>query len=168
MGYWGYYIVAKSEGPLEELNSLSSVRARLELAEQFLSGWQAWEHPSEPEIEEAELAAALAQETRAPSMIGYVMDSDCVVIEAASPASGTWRACLGPQLMASYLSESGDRLQDWFLSPEEAASRAARWAREAGHSVDSELLVETFRADVSPAAQRRFGEFLYQIGLQES
>lgn len=138
------------------------------MARKILGGWQVWEHPGEPGIDADVLAVRLAQETSAPAMIGFVMDGDCVVIEASAPASGSWTACLGPRMMAGYLSESGHRIEDWFLSPEEASSRMKEWANEAGLNPQSELPVEIFRVDIQPWAQDKFFELLEEIGLNFS
>ncbi|WP_307795320.1 hypothetical protein [Actinacidiphila acididurans] len=130
--------------------------------------WLVWEHPGEPGINGEQLAAALAQETGAPVLVGFVMDGDCVVIEAAGPVSGAWTACLGPRLMAGYLAEDGHLLEDWFLPPGQAASRSADWAREAGHTVDPAPLADLFRADVHPWAQDKFLGLLDAIGLRRA
>lgn len=168
VGYWGYFVVAKTGRGAEELSALDDVRGRLKVKEQLPEHWLVWEHPGEPGIDGEKLAPALAQETDAPVLVGFVMDSDCVVIEAAGPTSGAWTACLGPHLMAGYLSEDGQRLEDWFIPPEQAASRAADWAREAGHTIAPAPLADLFRADVQPRAQDEFFGLLDAIGLRRA
>jgi hypothetical protein len=47
--------------------------------------------------------AALARETGAPALFGYVIDSASAVVEAAGPESGAWTTCLGRAAMAAHL-----------------------------------------------------------------
>ena len=165
VGYWGYFVVAKTERPATGLVSLGDVRDRLGGFERVPVGWRVWEHPGEPGIDAGPVVVQLAQEIQGPAMIGFVMDSDCVVIEAAGPASGSWTACLGPRLMDGYLSESGHRVEDWFLPPHEAAERLTTWAREAGLASAHPLPPALFRADVDPWAQDKFFDLLEETGL---
>ena len=58
----------------------------------------------------------LARETEAPALFGYVMGSDCVVVEAAGPESGAWTTCLARRAMAAYLGDGeGLTVEDYFL-----------------------------------------------------
>ncbi len=85
---------------------------------------------------------ALALETGAPALFGYVMNSECVVLEAAAPESGAWTTCLARSAMAGYVGagREGLTLEDYFLDPGDAAERAVRWAAEAGFDVNADAL----------------------------
>ena len=147
LGYWGYLIVGRSERPLAETDALRAVRSALTSREQRDDGWQVWEYPSG----DGDVGSmnTLALETGAPALFGYVMDSHCVVLEAAAPESGAWTTCLARGAMAGYLGagqDTGDgdseeggalTLDDYFLEPGDAAERAVDWAAEAGHTVTS-------------------------------
>jgi hypothetical protein len=165
MGYWGYYVVGRSERPLAELDALA-VAPGMVLRTTAPDGWQVWEYPSG----EGEVGSmnTLARETGAPALFGYVMDSDCVVVEAAAPESGAWTTCLARAAMAAgYLGESEDGLtvDDYFLEPSDAAERAVAWAAEAGHTVAAGPLLDVLTADADPLAENLLFRFLDQLGV---
>ncbi|PNG21139.1 hypothetical protein, partial [Streptomyces cahuitamycinicus] len=113
-------------------------------------GWQVWEYPSS----DGDIGNMndLARETGAPALFGYVMNSECVVLEAAAPESGAWTTCLARSAMAGYLGadREGLTLEDYFLEPRDAAERAARWAAEAGCEVNAEALVDVLTSEPDP------------------
>ncbi|MET8801989.1 hypothetical protein [Streptomyces sp. NPDC004546] len=164
MGYWGYFVVAESASPL---GGLACTRATpgLTLNRRLSGDWQVWEHPAEPEIEADDLALALAEETGKPALVGFVMDSDCVVIEAADSSNGAWTACLSPKAMAGYLADDGQRPEDWMLAPNQAAEHAVTWARLTGHQVANAPLVEIFQKEADPFAEDLFFALLGSLGL---
>lgn len=170
MGYWGYYVVGKSEHPLAELDALAGA-AGMALLTTADDGWQVWEypdrpaqpdHPDHPDHPDPPDTAgsgdvgsmnALARETGAPALFGYVMDSDCVVVEAAAPESGGWTTCLARGAMAGYLgTEDGLTVEDYFLEPHDAAERAVAWAAEAGRGALPEKVLEVLATEPDPSA----------------
>ncbi|MEU8847099.1 hypothetical protein AB0C70_12865 [Streptomyces sp. NPDC048564] len=164
MGYWGYFVVGRGERPLAELDALAGAEG-MTLRAQAPGGWQVWEYPSGG----ADVGSmnALALETGAPALFGYVMDSDCVVVEAAAPESGAWTTCLARGAMAGYLGagSEGLTLEDYFLEPPDAAERAVAWAAEAGHEVNAESLVDVLTADADPMAENLFFRLLDRLGV---
>jgi hypothetical protein len=126
-------------------------------------GWQVWEYANG----EGDVGSmnALAQETGAPALFGYVMDSDCVAVEAAAPDSGAWTACLGRDAMAGYLGEDGLSVDDYFLEPHDAAERAVAWAAEAGQEIAAERLIDVLTADADPLAENLFFRLLDRLGV---
>ncbi|MFD6415088.1 hypothetical protein [Streptomyces sp. NPDC060194] len=166
MGYWGYYVVARSERALNELDALAGVREGLTLHERRADGWQVWEHPSRPDVPDVGDMNKLAQETGAPALFGFVMDSACVVVEAAAPETGGWNAALARDAMGDYLAPEGPGVEDLFLSPEDAAERAAAWAEEGtGRETSADVLVPVFRAPAEPSAELLFFHFLERLGI---
>ncbi|GAA2241893.1 hypothetical protein GCM10010145_05020 [Streptomyces ruber] len=161
MGYWGYYVVGRSERPLGELDALAGAEG-MQLLSAADDGWQVWEYPDRPVPPDRADAAgagdignmnALARETGAPALFGYVMDSDCVVVEAAAPESGGWTTCLARGAMAGHLgTEDGLTVEDYFLEPDDAARRAVAWAAEAGRSAAPEKVREVLATEPDPAA----------------
>jgi len=165
MGYWGYYVVARSERPLAELDALAGAKEGMELRAEASGGWQVWEYPSgDGEVGNMNVLAA---ETGAPALFGYVMDSDCVVVEAAAPESGAWTTCLARAAMAGYLDagNEGLTLEDYFLEPRDAAERAVAWAEEAGYGVETEPLVDVLTAEPDPLAENLFFRLLDRLGV---
>jgi hypothetical protein len=142
MGHWGYFVVGRGESPPDG----GTVRT---LAP---DGWRVWEYGS-PDADVGSMNA-LAARTGAPALFGYVMDGACVVVEAAAPASGGWTTCLGRQAAARLLGldEQGLSLEDYFLTPFDAAGRAVAWAAEAGHPADPDALLAVLTADPDPSA----------------
>ncbi|WP_327718990.1 hypothetical protein OG381_28870 [Streptomyces sp. NBC_00490] len=164
MGYWGYFVVGRSERPLGELDALAGAEG-LSLRVEASGGWQVWEYPSG----EGDVGSmnSLARETGAPALFGYVMDSDCVVVEAAGPESGAWTTCLARTAMAEYIGadKEGLTLEDYFLEPRDAAERAVSWAEEAGRAVEAEAVVEVLTADPDPLAENLFFRLLDRLAV---
>ncbi|AJE85162.1 MULTISPECIES: hypothetical protein [Streptomyces] len=168
MGYWGYYVVGRSPRPLADCASLQAVRPELTLLEDRAADWQVWECPAAGEAApRIGSMNRLARETCAPALFGYVLDSDCVVVEAAAPGSGAWTACLAPAAMAAHLGEDARVLEDYFLPPGDAARRAVAWAAEAGFTVPSAPLLEALTAVAEPSAETHFFRFLDLLGVVE-
>lgn len=146
MGYWGYFVVGRAERPLAELDALAGA-ADMTLRRTAPDGWQVWEFPGgDGDVGNMN---GLAGQTGAPALFGYVMDSDCVVVEAAAPESGAWTTCLARSAMAGYLGAERDglTLEDYFLEPRDAAERAVAWAAEAGRAANAGELAEVLSAD---------------------
>jgi hypothetical protein len=158
MGYWGYYVVGRSGQPLAELDALGGAKG-LTLCATAAGDWQVWAYPTgAPGAETAGGTGdvgnmnALAGETGAPALFGYVMDSDCVVVEAAGPESGAWTTCLARRAMAAYLGDGeGLTIEDYFLEPRDAAERAVAWAAEAGRAAVAQALVDVLTSEPGPA-----------------
>ncbi|MFD6726665.1 hypothetical protein ACFWEZ_42290, partial [Streptomyces sp. NPDC060131] len=110
-----------------------------------------------------------------------VMDSDCVVVEAAAPESGAWTTCLARTAMAGYLGAERDglTLEDYFLEPRDAAERAVAWAAEAGCAASPAELAGVLADDPAaepdaggdgvlasgPVAENLFFRFLDRLGV---
>ncbi|KAF4410237.1 MULTISPECIES: hypothetical protein [Streptomyces] len=167
MGFWGYLVVGRSDRDLAECDTLAAGRERLELAETFADGWQLWQHPLEPGLGDLDdLAASLARETGAPTLLAFVMDSGCAVLEGAGPRRGSWTACLGRTAMARHMARNEMTLDDVFPSPAGAATCAADWAAAAGRTVDSACLAAVLSADPSPDVEKLFHRVLETLGIQ--
>ncbi|MFF9220457.1 hypothetical protein [Streptomyces viridosporus] len=165
MGYWGYFVVGRGERPLAELDALAGAAPGMTLRTSAPGGWQVWEYPGgEGDVGNMN---DLARETGAPALFGYVMGSDCAVVEAAAPESGAWTTCLARTAMAGYLGgqQEGLTLEDYFLEPGDAADRAVLWAGEAGHTVSAEELLEVLTADPDPLAENLFFRLLDRLGV---
>ncbi|MEV2212781.1 hypothetical protein AB0H86_15255 [Streptomyces sp. NPDC050997] len=186
MGYWGYFVVGRAELPLAELGALADAEG-ITLRVSAPDGWQVWEYPSS--VGDVGNMNALAGETGAPALFGYVMDSASAVVEAAGPESGAWTTCLGRAAMAARLGidgidgggggDGGDEgdglgedgeggmagpvLEDYFLQPRDAAERAVAWAAEAGHTVAPEPLLDVLRADPDPAANELAENLFFRL-----
>jgi hypothetical protein len=164
MGYWGYFVVGREQRPLAELDALSGAEG-MTLRERAPDGWQVWEYPSG----DAGIASMndLAAETGAPALFGYVMDSACVVVEAAAPHSGAWTTCLARAATARHLGagEDGPSLEDYFLEPADAAERAVAWAAEAGNEVNAGALLDVLTAEADSLAENLFFRLLDRLGV---
>lgn len=158
MGYWGYYVVGRSERPLVELDALAGAEGMTPRAT-AADGWQVWEYPTGAaggevggDVGDVGDMNTLARETGAPALFGYVMGSDCVVVEAAGPQSGAWTTCLARRAMAAYLGDhEGRTVEDYFLEPRDAAERAVAWAAEAGRIVAEAWVADVLASEPGPA-----------------
>lgn len=134
MGFWGYFIVARSEHSLADLGAISTLcswggsdQAGELVGHRNDGSWQFLQvHRGDPSAVEW-LAARLSAETGAPALAMYVMDSDCGWIVAASPGGGGWRGYLG----------SDADIPPLDTSMEQIAEAAAEWAAEAGRVADA-------------------------------
>ncbi|MGC0205804.1 hypothetical protein [Streptomyces levis] len=165
MGYWGYFVVGRGERPLAELDALAGAADAMTRHTSAPDGWQVWEYPGgEGDVGNM---IDLAGETGAPALFGYVMNSECVVLEAAAPESGAWTTCLARGAMAGYLGagQEGLTLEDYFLEPGDAAERAVRWAAEAGHEVNAGTLLDVLTSDPDPLAENLLFRFLDRLGV---
>ena len=166
MGLWGSFILGRADRPLLALHALEQYGGRLKRCEERQGGWQVWLLSGEPVLDDPKpLLADLTKETGAPALTGFVMDSDCVAVEALGRTGGLWRACLDRESMAAYLAEDGQQVDDWFLQPGDAAARAVGWAAEAGYAVAVEPLLEVLKDEADPFAEDLFFEFLTRLGL---
>lgn len=165
MGYWGYYVVGRSERPLARFPAVEGVRDDLSLLERRADGWQVWEVPGGDGTRDIGHMNALALQTGAPALFGYVMDSACVAVEAAAPESGAWTTCLARRAMADCLGDGGLTVEDYFLEPSDAAARAVAWAAEAGRTVRAAALLDVLNADAEPSAEQLFFRFLDRLGV---
>ncbi|MET9758351.1 hypothetical protein ABZ016_04750 [Streptomyces sp. NPDC006372] len=165
MGYWGYFVVGRAERPLVELDALAGAADGMTCRASAPGGWQVWEYPSgDGDVGNMN---ALARETGAPALFGYVMNSECVALEAAAPESGAWTTCLARTAMAGYLGagREGLRMEDYFLEPRDAAEHAVRWAAEAGREVNADALVDVLTSDPDPLAENLLFRFLDRLGV---
>ncbi|MFE9251533.1 hypothetical protein [Streptomyces sp. NPDC007088] len=171
MGYWGYYVVARSERPLGELATLGPVRAVLQPLDLRPDGWQVWEYATDPAAAEQPGMGSmnrLARESGQPALFGYVMDSACVVVEGASPVAGAWTACLGREALARYLRPQdcgGLTVDDYFPPAGEAAAHAVRWAAEAGAHAETGRLLALLTHAPETSAEHSFFRFLDRLGV---
>ncbi|NEB75118.1 hypothetical protein G3I40_07725 [Streptomyces sp. SID14478] len=167
MGYWGYYVVARSGSPLKELEALGAVRDELTLLEERDGGWQVWECPGGGEEQPRDVGSmnSLAAETGSPALFAYVMDSRCAVVEAAAPQSGAWTTCLGRTAMTGYIGGDERSLEDYFLPPRDAAERGVAWAAEGGSTVGDQPLYDVLRAEAEPSAEELFFRLLDRLGV---
>jgi hypothetical protein len=168
MGYWGYYVVGRAGRPLDRFDALTGVKGAITPYASASDGWQVWEYPSRDG--EVGNMNDLAEQTGAPALFGYVIDSACVVLDAAGPDSGAWTTCLARTATADYLGadELGLALEDYFLQPRDAADRAVAWAAEAGHPADADALLDVLAADPGPEnaqAEQLFFRLLDRLGV---
>ncbi|WP_030233315.1 MULTISPECIES: hypothetical protein [unclassified Streptomyces] len=165
MGYWGYFVVGRGERPLAELDALAGAADGMTRRASAPGGWQVWEYPSN----DGDIGTmnAVARETGAPALFGYVMNSECVALEAAAPESGAWTTCLGRAAMAGYLGagREGLTIEDYFLEPRDAAEHAVRWAAEAGHEVNAGVVLDVLTSDPDSLAENLFFRLLDRLGV---
>ncbi|MEV0279976.1 hypothetical protein AB0I22_26785 [Streptomyces sp. NPDC050610] len=168
MGFWGYFVIGRSERGLVECAVFDESRDHLELTDTFADGWQLWQHPPEPELGDIDsLVRGLTKETGAPALAAYVLDSECAVVAAASPSGGSWSACLGRATMARYMEQSEMDIGELFLTPRDAASQGVAWAAAAGHIANAGALARVMAAEPEPFVENLFYDLLAELGIED-
>ncbi|WP_049716612.1 hypothetical protein [Streptomyces caatingaensis] len=166
MRFWGYLLLARRDRALPESPVLRPTRHLLLPTASFDGGWQLWHHPHRPELGDLDaLVRALADETDAPALAAYVMESDCAVVSGAGPGGAPWSACLGRRALADYMADTGLALDDLFPDPRTAAAHCSAWAAAAGHTADPAGLAAVLAADPGPRVEDLFGNLLAHLGI---
>jgi hypothetical protein len=169
MGFWGSLVLARTAGAsLLNFESIASRSEGLD-SEDVRGPWRLGVFPG-GELESAapELHLELMEETGAPVLTAFVLDSDCAMIEAAGPATGFWRSCLARSAMRAYEDDSNDGDETFdalFLPPEQAAEAAAAWAAEAGYDVDRDLLRVLFETEPELFVHGLLQQFVDALGI---
>jgi hypothetical protein len=166
MGFWGYFIVARSEQPMADLDAISTLCSRdgLDQAGEVWGHWSdgSWQflqvHRGDPSAVEW-LAGRLSAETGAPALAIYVLDSDCGEVVAAGPLSGGWRGYLAPDNAIT-----GYDMPPLDSSVEQIAEAAAGWAAEAGRVADAEAITAAMAERPGPFGEG-VDEFMSALGF---
>ncbi|MEU1459933.1 hypothetical protein ABZ467_04420 [Streptomyces sp. NPDC005727] len=136
-----------------------------QLLQERADDWRLWSLEGETSLDEENLVE-LVDVTGHPVLAGFVMDSDCVVLEGRTRDQETWRACLDRTAMSAYMAEADQFVDDWFLSPEEAAERAVAWARAADLTPAPKAIVEVLSKRSDPFVEDLFQELLDSLGIE--
>ncbi|MFD3620821.1 hypothetical protein ACFWWT_37430 [Streptomyces sp. NPDC058676] len=166
MGFWGSFVVCRSEIPLDGLQAVVERHDGIDEHEHRPGGWQIGRYPG-PELADdgPPLLADLAEETGAPALVGFVLDSDTVFVEGHSAGGGYWRACLVRAAAEAYCEDDEEDFDAEFPFPEAAARAAAAWAREAGLTPDPAGLLEVFAVEDADFAEELFFRLLEKLGV---
>lgn len=124
MGFWGSYLIARTDGPLAEHAAVTALGGDIDLTVGTGGGWQVVAvHAADPTETGGALAALLAS-TGAPALAAIVADSDFASVTARSPGGADWDTVVNPQGAASY---------GFPIAPADDAvvAAAAAWAEEA-------------------------------------
>ncbi|MET7419830.1 hypothetical protein [Dactylosporangium sp. NPDC005555] len=164
MSLFGYFIVTRHDQPLTEL---PSIRRLCTEGQYDLSPGEACEPRADGEWGFLQVLGGwglnvidLAEETGAPALSVYVIESAIGIVEADIPGGSWWSACLNP----------ADALRVWNFPPEKAGTveattaLAVQWAVAAGLTPDPEAVAAAVNRHVGP-----FGEgamaFLRGLGF---
>lgn len=132
MGFWGTYVLTRTEDDLDDLEIITDREDSLIDAEVRAAGWQLGQYDGQTLFDEAEgLLAELSAHTGAPALVAYCWDGDCFTMVGYDPVNGFWRAGLAREIAADYLAEHGVDFDQAYLEPVDAASAAIRWSAAA-------------------------------------
>ena len=168
MGFSGSMVVCRTDASLDDVQAITERDDGLDRETQLGNRWRVGTYFGRFIVDDAEaMLRELAAETGAPALTGFVIDSDCVEIDALGPDSGYWRACLAREAMAGHLTTDGLRVDEEFPSPQDATTHALAWAGEAGLSADTDVLLDILRrGQADPLAEDLFFDFLHSLGLR--
>lgn len=166
MGFWGHIVAVRSTRPAAELPVLrnnpawaSSGDGDYDIRHVAEGGWQIIDVHSD----EALPLDALADDSGAPVLAAYVLDSDGVNLTGFGPASGLWEGWIGPEGSSCYAIDDPYAADDAAFDAAEAriraelperARQAVAWAEEAGLTPDPDAVLaamqghETFAEDL--------------------
>ncbi|MED7822750.1 hypothetical protein [Streptomyces chiangmaiensis] len=149
--------------PLTEIERHDGIAAH----EHRPGGWRIGRYPG-PELADdgPALLAELAEETGAPALTGFVLDSDAVFVEGLSARAGHWRARLVREAAEAYCEDDDEDFDAEFPRPEAAARTAAAWAKEAGLAPDPSGLLEVFAVEGAAFAEELFFRLLCELGIR--
>ncbi|MFI1394670.1 hypothetical protein [Streptomyces sp. NPDC020681] len=163
MGYWGSLILVNHPQPPSGTPAFAGGQ-RVVLLQKRAGDWRMWSLEGQGSLDDEDLAG-LVETTGGPVLVGFVMDSNCIVLEGRTKDRATWRTCLDRTAMSAYMAESGQSVDEWFLGPEEAAENAVEWARAAGLTPLPEALAEVLSKRSDPFVEDLFQEFLDGLGI---
>ncbi|MFD0592114.1 hypothetical protein ACFQZ4_05740 [Catellatospora coxensis] len=101
MGFWGRFLVGRSQSPLPEFAALRDCGPP-EVSPQALGNgwWQVSYQRAGPSAGAA--LPALAVETASPVLSAYVLDSDCADVVGVTPSGRRWHAYLHEHTAEEY------------------------------------------------------------------
>jgi hypothetical protein len=190
MGFWGEYVVARSEKPLLELESLGGGICRnghdscANCPSAHGDEWQTLVIHHGLPGETPETLKALAAETGHPALMVYICDSDTGYVQGWSAQGGLFGTWFTPKLAAeyevptsiSYEDETGMPSTAFQAAWDSAHSRivgempqrardACTWAEASGWRPEPPKVLEILLADRIESAERHFFELLCALGL---
>ena len=141
MGFAGSFVVVRSSVDLDEISALSDrCQGGLVWSEQRPGGWEIGRY-SGMELVNDSVAVLddLVEQTGAPALTGFVLDSDATVVEAKAPGADLWRGILARW----FIGEMGVD-DSYFPDPDEAAALGVEWSRAASLVADEDALKSVF------------------------
>lgn len=184
MGLTGHVVVARSDGPLEQVPMFASITAPRSPEGDVTSrwpvttGWQAVEITAGywDEIRLTELTE-LVRVTGAPASSAWVLDSDCAIVTGLAPGGRPWRVGLNVDTLVEFgkddpeailctydtdIEEYGDRMRAHV--PHGAADLLA-WAAAAGFTGASQRQIEDLLRSTSVFAEDIWEDILVALGF---
>lgn len=184
LGFTGFIVVARSDGPLEQVPMLASVvgphapEAAVDPAWRTTTGWQAVEvttgrwFPDRPKP-----LSELVRWTGAPVSVARVVDSDCAIVTGLAPGGRPWRTALHIDSVADYAEHEPEALLlPEGMKPEEYGTRyrahvphAARdlvaWAVAAGFPATDPTVIRELLLTESVFVEETWHDVLAELGF---
>ncbi|HEY9286867.1 MAG TPA: hypothetical protein VIT43_02475 [Candidatus Dormibacteraeota bacterium] len=158
MGYWGHLLLAWTKDPLAALTEARAF-GEPEDERRLIEDWSLLRAGHEPPDLRTALASVV-QATRMPALVAYVLDSDCAVLEAQTPAGLRWTAVLNRATAeASY-----EGVADGVLPVDQVMAGAIGWANEAGLKPDQQMLSRAL-TEQAVFVEDLFDELLVGLGI---
>lgn len=127
MGFFGTFVVARSERPLAGLPVFGDQGLPSDWQAAGAAGWQIVQ--AHRNVEDG---AAIADATGAPVLLMHVLDSDLLVVEAYGVPGVRWGCAIPEDMAVDY-----DAPEGLIADPEELTPRAVAWAEAAGLRPDA-------------------------------
>jgi hypothetical protein len=152
MGYSGRIVVARTDGRLAEAEALTGVAVLNETT--YRHGWQSVQLDGDPRV----ATRTLVEQTQAPALSAYILDSDLADVSALAPSGLAWRTYLHEDAALELGAPELDTPRD------EVVRRALAWSAEAGLAASQAALVAALDAH-NTFAEETFEELLAALGL---
>ncbi|MFI0717721.1 hypothetical protein [Streptomyces sp. NPDC021224] len=187
MGFWGHFIVARSERPLLEAPVFDGLGRNGRAAAHTLwarpGGWQTLQ--LDPDSWNVSQLPALVACTGAPACTAWFYDSDMAHLTGLGTDGRQWEAWLRPDVAANLRVEDPEDMDDssvWWSSPEfaeaarliraeldaevpDVAAGAIAWAASAGVGVADRARIEEVLRSEEGSAEDVFFDLLDALGF---
>ena len=168
VGFWGSFLVCRATAPQYELEAVAERSEGIDWHHEYAGGWQVGVYGGPELAEETEtMLMELCTETGAPTLTGFVLDSDAVLVDGYSSGHGCWRACLAREAMRGYCEQAGEDFDATFPPADSATAAATSWAADAGLPIDPAEVQRVFQlGQADPVAEELFLMLLSALGVR--
>lgn len=149
MGFWGLFLLARSDAPLSELPAVAAVGVPC-TDHRLGDGWRLGQmRMGDDAYDPADLAHDTVRDTAAPALAMYVVDSDYAEVSCDSPHEVRHTFLLNHEAALGYLMP-WDEPPPPPPPPSATVAELRRWASEAGTTASADALAAALPESPGP------------------